>query len=134
VRTSIALMALAGCLLTGCTTQVAGTATPADPTNFTLSGWFVLYDEDLTSSCIGSSGYDDIRDGAAVTVYDDAQKVVGLGSLGAGDYDDGSCEYPIAVDAVPLGSDFYAVEITHRGTVTVTADEAKAGMFDASLG
>ena len=89
-------------------------------------------------ACTGSGGYDDIRQGAAVTVYDDAGKVVGTGALDAGRYasEDSTapCLFPVSVAGVPGGSRFYQVEVSHRGKVTVSAAEAKAGGFAATLG
>jgi hypothetical protein len=38
------------------------------------------------------------------------------------------------VAGVPEGSKFYQVEVSHRGKITVSSAEAKAGKFAASLG
>jgi hypothetical protein len=40
----------------------------------------------------------------------------------------------VVVSNVPTGEKFYQVEVTHRGKVTVTADDAKAGRVSLSLG
>lgn len=109
---------------------------------FTLHGAMALtsptpldYDH---KACTGSGGYGDIRQGAGVTVYDAAGKVLGAGALGAGRYasEDSTapCVFPVKVAGVPGGSKFYRVEVGHRGQITVTAAEAKAGGFAASLG
>jgi hypothetical protein len=42
--------------------------------------------------------------------------------------------FPVAVPGVPDGSKFYRVEVSHRGQITVSSAEAKAGKFGASLG
>ena len=89
---------------------------------------------DTSEDCTGYSGYADIAAGAAVTVYDSAGKVVATGALGTGKPDSAACVFPVRVPEVPGGSKFYRVEVSHRGQITVTAAEAKAGEFAASLG
>ncbi len=61
------------------------------------------------SACRGIGGYNDIRAGAAVTVYDAASDAVGTGSLGEPEYDDSNfttkvCRFPVSVAGVPKGS------------------------------
>jgi hypothetical protein len=113
-----------------------------DAGSFTLKGALTLtsptpldYDH---NACAGSGGYNDIVKGAAVTVYDASGKVVATGSLGAGRYasqdSTAPCVFPVAVPGVPDGSKFYRVEVSHRGQITVSSAEAKAGKFGASLG
>ena len=89
---------------------------------------------ETSEDCTGYEGYDDIRAGAGVTVYDSAGKVVATSSLGAGKPKDAACVFPVKVPGVPEGSKFYQVEISHRGKITVSTAEAKAGEFGASLG
>lgn len=89
---------------------------------------------DTSEDCTGYSGYDDIAEGASVTVYDSKGAVVATGALGTGKPDSASCVFPVRVPDVPGGSKFYRVEVSHRGQITVTASEAKAGEFAASLG
>lgn len=89
---------------------------------------------DTSEDCTGYSGYDDITAGASVTVYDSTGAVVATGSLGTGKPDSAACVFPVRVSDVPGGSKFYQVEVGHRGKVTVSQAEAKAGEFAASLG
>jgi hypothetical protein len=35
---------------------------------------------------------------------------------------------------VPEGADFFQVEVSHRGKLTLSAADAKAGKFSATLG
>lgn len=91
------------------------------------------------SACRGIGGYDDIRAGASVTVYDAAGAAVGTGSLGEPKYDDTNfttkmCRFPVSVAGVPKGSAIYQVEVTHRGKISLKAADAEAGKFAASLG
>ncbi len=91
--------------------------------------------------CFGRGGYDDIGAGTSVTVYDANGKIVGTGALDVGslvvrkdaDYEDwftGVCEFAFAVSVPP--SDFYQVEVSHRGRSTVQL--AEAGNVTLSIG
>lgn len=109
------------------------------PASFTLRGTMTLTGDnvpagDTSEDCTGYSGYDDITAGASVTVFDSAGAVVATGALGAGRPESASCVFPVRVPDVPGGSKFYRVEVSHRGQVTVTAADARAGKFAASLG
>ncbi|MBC3190987.1 hypothetical protein H7X46_07920 [Pseudonocardia sp. C8] len=77
--------------------------------------------------CRGQGGYSDIRGGATVTVYDAEGGVVGTGQLepGAGSY--GQCTFFFEVRDVPR-SDFYLVEVSHRGKVPYSAAEVAEGI------
>lgn len=115
----------------------AATASESAPNTFTLLGTFSLYGTSSTSggSCHGTGGYSDIADGASVTVYDAAGKVDAVGAI-TKPQQTGllGCAFSVVVSNVPTGEKFYQVEVTHRGKVTVTADDAKAGRVSLSLG
>lgn len=120
--TATAVLIAAGVFAAGC-----GTSAAATPAPFTLTG-------DLRVDCY-ATGYNDIVDGAAVTVYDAAGTVVATGRLGKEDSAElGRCMWPITVPNVPATSAFYAVEVTHRGKVTVPAGQARAGDIHLTLG
>ncbi|MFG2803315.1 hypothetical protein OIE43_07780 [Streptomyces pseudovenezuelae] len=111
------------------------------PETFTLEGTFELTDEvvsDGSDGCKGryDSGYDDIAEGTSVTVYGADGEVVATGALGdsAEDEDGTSCTFAVAVDDVPKGEKFYKVEVSHRGTVQLSAEEAQDGALAVSLG
>jgi hypothetical protein len=103
----------------------------------TLTGSMTLFDTDLQSyggGCSGRGGYSDIAEGASVTIYDDAGKIVGAGHLGHSSMSSsGGCTFDFSVD-VPDGKPFYQVEVTHRGKVTYPAADVKAGTVELSLG
>lgn len=106
---------------------------------FTLNGEFVLTDgaiDDGTGGCEGSGGYDDIGLGTSVTVYDAAGAVIATSELVLSEYDRaaGSCTYDVSVPDVPGDQDFYQVEISHRGKIQLSAEEATSGAFAGSLG
>lgn len=107
--------------------------------SFALTGNFKLTGDNVPSgdtneNCQGYGGYDDIAEGSSVTVYNAAGQVVATGALGTGTPSGTACVFPVSVPDVPDGSKFYGVEISHRGKIQVSADEAKTGLFGASLG
>ena len=121
--------------VTGC--SGAASATPT-PTAFDVKGSLSLRHVEAFASegdaCSGDGGYDDITAGAQVKVSDDAGKVVGLGSLASGvarkssNWGNGGtdqCVFEFAVPDVPLGSGtIYGVEVSHRGVIQFTRDQA----------
>ena len=83
--------------------------------------------------CTGIGGYSDMKPGAAVTIFDAGGTIVGASALGTGTATGAStyaiphadkCAFPFTVAHVPTGSTFYQYEISHRGRITFTADEA----------
>lgn len=111
------------------------------PETFTLKGDFALTDEvylDPEGGCRGSfdSGYKDIAEGTSVTVYGAKGDVIATGSLGESKADELgiTCTFKIAVPQVPKGEKFYKVEVSHRGTVQLSAKQAENGDLAASLG
>lgn len=109
------------------------------PTTFTLRGTMTLTGDNVpagatSEDCTGYEGYADIARGASVTVYDQDGKVVASGALGTGKPKSAACVFPVSVAGVPEGSRFFQVEVSHRGKLTVSAADARAGKFAASLG
>lgn len=107
--------------------------------SFTLRGAMVLGDNATASTsegeCVGYAGFDDVAAGASVVVSDAGGAVVAAGQLEpAVSYVDGVCTFPFAVADVPAGSNFYRVEVSHRGSVVFGADEAGRGEVRVSLG
>lgn len=94
--------------------------------------------------CFSDDGYDDISEGAQVTVKNGAGEIVGLGGLEGGTqqipYDITYYEYlgselPICAFRfsfeVPSGQDFYSISIgnDNRGEITYSAEEIAGGIF-----
>jgi len=80
-------------------------------------------------TCSGISGFNDLRDGATVTVYDSTGKIVGTTSLFGSTYDLVSvssrkiiCTFKWELKDVPNDDAGYSVEVTSRGKVFFTAD------------
>lgn len=93
--------------------------------------------------CSPGGGYEDIRKGAQVILYDEAQSVIGSGSLlrgylvdtkrsyvpaqaglSGGFVNNGYCQFTFALTAVRSAS-FYGVEVSHRGPVIYPAEQLK---------
>jgi hypothetical protein len=95
-------------------------------------------DQNYVTCKAGAAGFSDIAAGTTVTVYDDSGKIVGSGILGPGVFatpgTQSACVFPIAVAKVPTGPRFYQIEVSHRGRLTVSAADAQAGRFSATLG
>jgi hypothetical protein len=101
----------------------------------TITGTMTLISSDLSDSCQGSGGYDDIGPGTAVTVRNGEGETIGTGRLGEGTLHGViGCTYPFEID-VP-DEDFYRVEVSHRGELEFSKDEMEQNDWtvDASLG
>ncbi|MGW7285594.1 hypothetical protein ACWGH4_08870 [Streptomyces sp. NPDC054847] len=134
--------AAAGAALVGAIWAITANV-PAGADAFTLEGTFTLTDGvgSVGDNCRGTGGYDDIGSGTSVTVYDAAGTTIATGSLGSSEYEmvaEGgileTCTFQVSVPDVPKGSRFYSVEISHRGRIQLTADEAQNAGFSGSLG
>jgi hypothetical protein len=110
-----------------------------ESSTFDIAGYFELVDEDVHvggGTCKGVGGYSDISNGAQVIVTDAAGQTVALGQItdGFNNYP-GHCRFKVVVRGVPKGSDFYGIEVTHRGRVQFSAaDIAKPVSLSLSLG
>ena len=128
-----ALAAAAALLLTGCgdSGKDDSKAAPAEPepTTFDVSGSFELIGEGYAGGepCSGSGGYSDIQQGVGVTIYDASQKAIALGDLGPGLSRNWDCKFQFTVSDVPIqeGSNIYSIEVSHRGTIQFTQDQAE---------
>lgn len=113
---------------------VASASAPA-ASAFNLTGTMKLKQYSLDDGpCAGTGGYSDISDGTSVTVYDGGGQVVATGKLESGSRSGLACDFAVWVPDVPDGPKFYQVEVSHRGKLTLSAEDAKAGKFSASLG
>lgn len=84
-------------------------------------------------TCTTYGGYDDIVEGVSVTIRDATGAIAGVGRLETGQGGSYGCVFPFTVDDVPA-SEFYTVEISHRGQVTFTADDVRNDGVKLSLG
>lgn len=136
------VLAIAGAVWLWGGQQSGGSAAPTTssfvPTAFELRGTLDLMDGTTgyadSGECAGYRGYDDIAEGAQVTVYDASGKAVALGKLSNAQYEGSVCSFEFVVGNVPLGENIYQVEVSHRGKVSYTFEQAKAGKVSLSLG
>jgi serine/threonine-protein kinase len=104
----------------------------------TIRGEFTLTDDSLryvtaTRVCIGGGGYDDLQAGAQVRVKDASGTVIGTGSLKGGSSIGGrKCVFLFEVENLPQ-SDFYSIEVTHRGGISYSYEELEARDWKVSL-
>lgn len=114
----------------------------------TLTGTFELTSSSLgfytdQPTCSGYGGYGDIQSGTEVAVYDGGGKVLGQGSLGAGQpgsVDWGknrsyTCTFEFKIPDLPK-SDFYKIEVSSRGDLLFAYEELEqqGWSIGASLG
>lgn len=101
------------------------------PKTFNLEGNVGIVDGASRLSdnrCAGKGGYKDLSEGASVTIGDEAGKTVATGSITGSEYMDGACMLTFSIP-VPGDLDFYQVEVSHRGVVTYSNEEARSGPF-----
>lgn len=108
-------------LLVGCGSGTSDESA-AKPKTFDVQGTMTLDSVDVIGDggdgCLGSEGYDDIREGAAVVVFDDGGKKIGIGALEAGRASTATtCEFEFTVSDVPIRGSIYSVEVSHRGEI-----------------
>ncbi|MEV7481598.1 hypothetical protein [Streptomyces halstedii] len=84
--------------------------------------------------CSGTGGYSDIDFGTQVNVTDATGTLVAHGSLGLGEKTDAGCTFAFTIDDVTPGSKFYTVEVAHRGGLTQTETDLRAGGLAFTLG
>jgi len=96
-----------------------------DDGNFQMSG----------DSCGGERAYHDLQVGPPVTVYNADGKIVGVGEVDtASSNARGACVMMWSVMDVPAGQGPYQCEISHRGRLTISEDDARAVRASASIG
>lgn len=109
-----------------------------EPDVFDITG-IMTVNGDITYSsltgfeCEGDGGYSDMSPAAAVSVSDESGKLLAKGTLTGSTKLSDSCMFDFTVTDVPRGSTFYEVEISHRGGLSYTEEEAESGL-SLSLG
>jgi hypothetical protein len=107
---------------------------------FILSGKLSLRTDSITTSglprefaCAGKGGYNDIGPGTAVTVSDESGTLLAKGTLDSSMGENTWCVFDFDIKDVPSGATFYKVQISHRGEMSYTEEEAR-GRVEVSLG
>ncbi|MDQ3717171.1 MAG: hypothetical protein M3381_14355 [Actinomycetota bacterium] len=110
---------------------------------FTANGTFTLFDRDgdgvsggaeygaigSGEPCFGTGGFDDIREGAPVVIYDESGTTVGAGQLEyARTIGRLSWVFSFTIENVSSGADLYDVEVAGRDGTTYTKAELQAGV------
>jgi hypothetical protein len=81
------------------------------------------------TTCSGAGGYSDIHAGTGVTIANASGAVIATGALSTGRASSSTtCDFAFTVPDVPAGEDFYQVTVSHRGTLTSTADDLRSGL------
>lgn len=117
--------------LNGQMTLMQSSSSYGSSSTYSSSAYYLGQD----GSCFGEGGYSDIGAGTAVNVYDQSGAIVAVGQLatGHGSYGSG-CTFTFSVPDVSSGSKFYQVEVSHRGKMNLSAQDAKAGAASYTLG
>lgn len=89
---------------------------------------------DTGGLCSGTGGYSDIDFGTQVNITDAAGTLVATGSLDFGETTEAGCTFAFKVDDITPGTKFYTVEVSHRGGLTKTEAELRAGGLEFTLG
>lgn len=133
----VAAGAVGALLLTSDKSPVDVVKAVAGPKSFRVTGTLTLQDSDGytgTSTCAGKRGYDDIGQGAQVTVSDAAGATVAIGRLGPGEKQSFGCVFNFSVPDVPAGKSFYGIEVSHRGVLKYTEAEISTANLALTLG
>lgn len=117
--------------------------TPPAPAAPTITGTIELNSSDVEApgdgSCdSGTGGYEDIDDGAQVTLTNEMGTILGTTQLGAGTAGDAPsvCDFSFTFGQVAAKAKFYSVQVSHRGQITDSAAELKGTgwVFSLTLG
>lgn len=133
MRTTGALLLATALAVTGCSGQADDEPKAEQaPATITVAGDLTLTDSSVLrynegTNCGGTGGYDDIRAGAQVVVRDSAGQAIGLGHLEEGVPENQvTCRFAFTVDDVPKTEGLYSVEVSHRGGISFSGDDASA--------
>ncbi|OXM70766.1 MULTISPECIES: hypothetical protein [Amycolatopsis] len=110
----LAVVITASALAVVITLMVTSGEEDRGPTTFTVTGTFTLKD--------GVTGY--APDGGD-TVYTSSGSVAAIGQLGPGRHGPSvSCQFDIVIPNVPTGQGPYQIEVSHRGKIGFSEQEA----------
>jgi hypothetical protein len=136
------LLVLVVVLVVGCGSDDGGSksaATTTDPQLHAITGSFVLigtngedFDSASEAGCWGTDGYQDIEDGAQVTVTNEAGTVIGNSALKDSEVISEGCRFYFQVLNVPRAK-FYGIEVVRRGKVNFSHEELEAKSWNVEL-
>ncbi len=87
-----------------------------------------------SNGCAAALEFEDIKQGAVVTVTSTAGKKLATGTLAAPVRDDEGCDFRFTVPRVPDSFTRYGVEVAHRGIVDFSKSEMRSGNVRLALG
>ena len=130
------------------TRDLTGTFTlhdTADLCTGTIQSWTCYWDyyflKDIswnidTGSCWGTTGFDDLTDGAEVKIYDSTGRVVGNTTMKSSQYELASlasrkltCTFKWELSDIPNDDQGYSVEVSRRGKVFFSLDRLQENDF-----
>ena len=83
--------------------------------------------------CSGALGYNDLREGASVTVTDEDGKIIGVSMLDAGRPRGSSeCDFSFTINGV-LPASVYGIAVSRRGVVNYAEAQMEAQAWDVGL-
>lgn len=85
-----------------------------------------------TTECRGTGAFSDLAGGTAVVISDASGKTIALGQLQPGHVSGTNCVFQFSVEAPR--SDFYGIEVSHRGVVKYSLAEVQAGRVSIGIG
>jgi hypothetical protein len=131
------VLVLAGCGGNDAKEQPQATSTTEE--RHSLSGTFLLngtegeeFIEGDAKSCSGTGGYEDIVDGAQVTITNESGTVIGTGNLERSENIDAACRFYFTVPNLPIAK-FYGIEVSHRGQVRYSHEQLQGENWNVSL-
>jgi hypothetical protein len=141
----VALLLVSGCNGDGGGSEDASVSDDegSQPESITVAGSLKTLggaDELPDGGCEGNAfvGFDDLAEGAAVTVTDSSGSKVALGMLDAGrlanlprGYEPPlglrkACQFPFIINDVPAGDPVYSLEISNRGSVDFSPEDSES--------
>jgi hypothetical protein len=134
---AVVLLALAGCGGGDGGNRAAATTTTQQ--TYVIGGTFTLvgtagedYLEAEGAGCFGYGGYDDVEAGLQVVVSNEANTVIGNGTLSSGEVTGDGCKFTFQVQSVPVAK-FYNIEVGRRGKLSYSFDEMRAASWGVSF-
>lgn len=109
------------------TFEITGTIALSDTSSSSRSS-ISSYSSSAGFDCQGTGGYSDIGPNTAVAVMDETGTLIAKGSLTGSSGSSSLCVLSFSVPDVPTGKKYYKVEVSHRGELSYTEEEARDGL------
>ncbi|WP_182345768.1 hypothetical protein [Tomitella gaofuii] len=90
-----------------------------------LNGSSTTFGTPTGFDCVGDDGYDDLDANSGVSVRDASGTLIAKGAMTGSSKAGGYCVLSFLVPDVPTGNNYYLLELSHRGELSFTEDEAQ---------